>query len=59
MEQEKKKRGKSTGRKKKPVEAVRSVRYSVRFTEQENTNLLTIAGILGISVAELLHTRGL
>ena len=59
MEQEKKKTGRSTGRKKKPVEAVRSIRYSVRFTEGENTDLLAIAGTFGISVAELLRTKGL
>lgn len=51
--------GRSTGRKKKPVEVVRSVRYSVRFTEGENNDLLTIARTLGISVAELLRTKGL
>lgn len=51
--------GRSNGRKKKPVEVVRSVRYSVRFTEGENNDLLTIAGTLGISVAELLRTKGL
>lgn len=51
--------GRFTGRKKKPVEVVRSVRYSVRFTEGENNDLLTIARTLGISVAELLRTKGL
>lgn len=59
MEQEKKKTGKRAGRKKKPVEAVKRIRYSVRFTEGENTDLLGIAGTLGISVAELLRTKAL
>ena len=59
MEQEKKKTGKSTGRKKKPVEAVRSICYSVRFTESENNDLLSIAETLGLSVAELLRSKGL
>ena len=57
MEPEKKQRRKSTGRNKKPADEVRSVRLSVRVTENEHQELQQIAGTLGLNVGDFVRSK--
>lgn len=59
MEPEKKQRRKSTGRNKKPSAEVRSIIHTIRFTEQENAELLDMVEKLGTTVSDFLRSRGL
>jgi uncharacterized phage infection (PIP) family protein YhgE len=59
MEPEKKQKGKSTGRKKKPSAEVKSIVHTVRFTEQENAELLDLVAKLGTTVSDFLRSKAL
>jgi hypothetical protein len=59
MEPEKKQRRKSTGRNKKPSAEVKSIIHTLRFTEQENTELLDMVEKFGTTVSDFLRSKGL
>ncbi|RYX87280.1 plasmid mobilization relaxosome protein MobC [bacterium] len=59
MKPEKKQYKRSTGRNKKPAADVKSIIHTVRFTEQENTELLVMVETLETTVSHFLRAKAL